>query len=124
MEATWIPGRLLIGEKPGGNFVFLWIIPNVDGQGVSSGAPLGSQASFSSLLRKAPLSHPGPRTHTHTLSLKPLPELQTLPSLCVLTIISLVTGTKMELLELPLNLAFSLSPQALGMAPQGLQEAH
>ena len=65
-----------------------------------------------------PLSPPGPRNHTHTLSSNPFPELQTLPSPCVLTNSSFVTVTDTELLELPVNLAFFLSSQALGMAPQ------
>ena len=42
LEATWIPDRLLVGEKLGGNSVFPLIIPDVDPMA-------GSQADFSSL---------------------------------------------------------------------------
>ena len=81
----------------------------------------GAQADFSSLpvgSHYYPLSSWAKESHPYSqLQLLALSFRPFYPS-CVLTISSFVSVTKAELLECPLNLAFFLSSEAVGMAPQ------
>ena len=75
-----------------------------------SSLPVGSHYYPLSFWAKE--SHTDPQLQLFALSFRPFH-----PS-CVLTISSFVTATEAELLECPLNLAFFLSSEAVGMAPQ------
>lgn len=117
VEATWIPDKLLVGEKPGGSSVFLWITPMRTARGEGWGCPWRGPrlTSLSPMGLISPLAPCWPGlTHIPSAS-APSPSFRPLRGPRVPTTISFVAN--MERLEFPLKLAFFPSSQALGMPP-------